>query len=306
MSRPTDRVALNAFACEFGDRERTLDSIDGLAAICSAQGLPMSPAKMGCGTFWQMTQPLESYLTRCISRTLASSGIPASEVNNIVFSTMERTLPLLDQVFMVRNVLEAVGLVNCVPALVSMQGCVSSLAAVDHAWRLFADPSVKHVLVVAFDFVVDDGDRVRPFAFFGDAVSSCLMSRGDGPGLSLRSYVVNVDFAGFLGRDTFESRKRMAGQTVQDALALSGASAEEVEKCFSTNLYKPLAEHNAGIYRSKLCIETLRSRAHCGNCDWMINLAHHQEHAGLQPGRKYLAQSFAPGIFACGLLEAAA
>ncbi|MCY1079426.1 hypothetical protein [Archangium lansingense] len=260
---------------------------------------------MGCRTFWQMTQPIESYVGRCVSQSIAGSGVSPKSVNYIVFSTMDNNLRHLDVNF-ARNILEELGLVNCVPVFVSMQQCASSLAALNYARGLFLDPNVNHVLVVAFDFVVEDADRIQPFALFGDAVTSCMMVRGAETGLSLLSYGVNMDFAGLLGRDNFESRKRLVLTTQDGALKESSTHLDDVEMCFSTNFYKPISLFNAGvsgIKRNRLCVETLNTRAHCGNCDWMLNLMHYQECVGLTRGKKYLVQAFAPGFFACGLLE---
>ena len=309
MSTATEqRMRLGSFACEFGDRERAPESIEGIAAICAARGLTGSLATMGCGMFWQMTRPIESYITRCVSDTIAASGVPATAISHIVFSTMDDGLRRLERNF-VRTILRELGLVNCIPVLMSMQQCAGSLAALDHARRLLADANVHHVIVVAFDFVVDDAERIHPFALFGDAVASCMMSRGDAAGLSLIAYKMNTDFAGIMGTDSFESRKRVAVATLNGVLEDGGTGLKEVEKCFSTNFYKPIATFNAGVcglQRGQLCIDTLNSRAHCGNCDWMINLIHHQRHTGMTPGKRYLVQSLAPGFFACGLLEAPA
>jgi 3-oxoacyl-[acyl-carrier-protein] synthase-3 len=305
MSIPAEVIGLNSFAWEFGERERTWHSIEEFAAICSAKGLPLSLAEMGCETFWQMTQPIESYVVRCVSGTTSSSGVPATAVNHIIFATMDSNLRHLDQNF-APTILSALGLVNCVPTFISMQRCVSSLAAVDHARSLFTDARVNHVIVVAFDFVIDDADRIRPWALYGDGVTSCMMSRGGAAGLAWLSYGVNVDFAGLSGSDTFESRKRVVDVTLGGVLKESGTRIENVEKCFSTNFYKPIALFNAGlcgIDRTRLGIDTLSSRAHCGNCDWMINLTHYERYTGFARGAKYMVQSYAPGFFACGLLE---
>ena len=92
---------------------------------------------MGCGTFWQMTQPLETYIIRCVAETISCSGVPATAVKHIVFSTMDKNLRHLHPDFS-RTILGELGLVNCVPIFISMQQCGSSLAAVNHAWGMFA------------------------------------------------------------------------------------------------------------------------------------------------------------------------
>ncbi len=297
---------IGAFASEFGEHERSPESIEDFASLCTDKGLGLSLTAMGCGTFWQMTQPLESYVIACVAKTIAASGVSADAITHILFSTSDHKLRHLAPDF-ARTVLERLGLVNCVPLLVSLQQCASSLTALDHAHQLFADPRVSHVVVVTFDFVVEDRERIQSFALFGDAVTSCMVTRTEAPRLSLLAFGVDVDFSGFLGKDDFMSRKRVALGTMEQVLGRCETKLGEIQRCFSTNFYKPVAMFNAnicGVARNQLYIETLATRAHCGNCDWMINLMHCEAQGGLVPG-KYLIQSFAPGFFACGLLEAA-
>lgn len=308
MSTMSERLTLSAFACVFGDRERTPETIADHAAICAARGLGLGLGALGGKTFWQMTAPVETYVARCVAATLVASGVAATDVQHVVFATMDKNLRHLDQDF-ARKVLGDVGLINSMPALVSMQQCASSLGAVDHARRLFTDPGVEHALVVALDFVVDDAERIQPFALFGDAVTSCLLSRGAAGGLAVLAYGANMDFSGLVGRDNFETRKKLVVATLARVLEQGGTRLDQVERCFTTNFFKPVALFNAGVcgvQRKQLCIDTLPTRAHCGNCDWMVNLVHHREQVGLVPGAKYLAQAFAPGFFGCVLLEAAA
>jgi len=299
------KLRLSSFAKQLGDVERKPQSIENYEAICAAQGLTLSLSAMGCGSFWQMTQPLEVYVARCIADTLAQSEVGPERVDGIVFSTMDQNLRYVDTSF-TRRVLEDLGLSRCMPTIISLQQCVSSLAALDYACRLFQEPYVNHVIIVAFDFVVDEVDRIKSFALFGDAVTTCLVSR-DGSGLSVLSYASNVDFAGLLGRDTFESRQQMAVSTLGATLDRAGCGIDEIERVFSSNVYKPISLFNAhacGIPRDRVYIDTLRSMGHCGNCDWMLNLMHYRERGEIPAGKKYLAQSSAPAFFACAALGA--
>lgn len=308
MMTHAERPKISSFACKFGDRERVPESIEDFKEICSSKGLHLGLSSMGCGTFWQMTQSIESYIIQCVSETLSSSGVLPKDVSHIVLTTVDSNLCHLYEGF-VRNIQEPLGLINCVPTLLSMQQCVGSLAALNFAYTLFTDVTVDHVVMVAFDFVINDSDRIRPFALFGDAVTSCILSRDNvaSPSLSLLSYGANIDFAGVLGHDDFQSRKNVTDVTLKRALTQSDTCIEDIESCFTSNLFKPIALFNAslhGINRSQLYIGTLKSHAHCGNCDWMMNLTHYQQHIGIMSGKKYLAQSYAPGFYACGLLEA--
>jgi 3-oxoacyl-[acyl-carrier-protein] synthase-3 len=305
MSTLVGNLGLGSFACQFGELERTPETIEGLASICSAQKIGLNLGAMGCGTFWQMTKPLESYVAQCVAQTIAASNVAKDSIDRIIFSTTDQGVRHVDDKF-TRGILDQAGLVKCLPAFVSFQQCANSLAALDYGRRLFDDPQIRNVVVVAFDFVPNDSDRIRPWALFGDAVTSFMISK-EPASFSLLSYAVEMDFEGLQGRDSFESRKKVATTALQRVLEGSGVRLDEVERIFSTNVYKPIALFSAdscGIPRKRLCIDTLRTRAHCGNCDWMMNLSHHLANEPLVAGKAYLVQSSSPGFYACALLRA--
>jgi hypothetical protein len=172
---------------------------------------------------------------------------------------------------------------------------------------MFGDEDVRNVVLVSLDFTPDDAERVRQFALFGDAVASCLISRtGEGP-LRLAASALGVDPEGLAGHDSFMSRQRVAQASLAKVFARGGEGLDRVTKVFPTNLYRPLTVFNAmaaGVPGDRLHFtEPMRAYGHCGNSDWMINLVDYADRAGLRPGELYLAQSSAPGFFACGLLE---
>jgi 3-Oxoacyl-[acyl-carrier-protein (ACP)] synthase III. len=226
-----------------------------------------------------------------------------------VFATSDPTLALLPYDFAGR-VLLAVGLDDCVPHVVSFQRCCSSLTALRHGQELFSDPEVTHVVVVAVDFMPHDRDRVRSYAMFGDAAVSCLLTRHH-PGLvRLVSSAVKVDPDGLRGHDSFVSRKNVADRTLSAVLRAGGRRQGQIAKVFAANLHKPLTLFNAtsvGLLPDTLHFaDTLAAYGHCGNADWMINLVDYHERFGIQSGETYLAQSLAPGFYACGLFEGSA
>jgi 3-oxoacyl-[acyl-carrier-protein] synthase III len=297
---------LSGFACAFGELPRPPESIAQHEEICAAHGVSLELSTMGCKTFWQMTRKLESYVVASIAETLARSNVAADQVDAVLFASSDQNLPALHVDF-TRNVLAELGLVRCIPTLISFQQCASSLAALAHARGLLADPSVSHVLLVAFDFVRLDCDRIKPFALFGDAVASCLVSRDRGIGLTLRSCGSAMDMKGLRGSDDFGSRRSVAARVLQEALSKANVKLPEIERVFSTNIYKPIAMFSTsmlGIRREQLYIETLAERAHCGNCDWMINLSHALQQGLISPARKYVIHASAPGFHAAGVLQA--
>lgn len=247
---------------------------------------------MGCRTFRTMSGPLEEYVAGCVRQSLGDRSVDPKDVGYLVLTTTDVALGSLPPDF-ARHVLDAAGLINCVPVVLSLQQCCSSVSALAYAWDRFRDPRVNHVVLASFEFTLVDTHRIRSFAFFGDAVTSCLLSRDPGPGLRLVSSTVEVDYSGLTGDDSFASRQRVARAALAKVVRESGTPLEAVAKVFPTNLYQPLTVFNAtvlGIDRSKLhFIDALANYAHCGNCDWMVNLVDYRDAAGARFGETYLS-----------------
>ena len=298
---------IGAFAAELGDLERKPDDLPGFGALWQAVSSGADFPTMGCGTFRRMSGPVKRYVAETVTRTLSEGGRAAKDIDRIVFATTDGCLQTIGRDFIV-EILQALGLVRCVPVLLSFQQCCSSVSALSYAWNLFSDPEVRNAVVVAFDSTANDADRVRPFALFGDGVTSCLVSRDGDSGLRLVSSAVRVDFDGLLGRDSIRSRQEAAQEALSTVLAAGATSLDEVAMVFPTNLFMPLTLFNTavvGVRKTKLHFtETLRHFGHCGNCDWMLNLMSYRDAVGLHPGERYLLQASAPGFIAWGLLVA--
>jgi 3-oxoacyl-[acyl-carrier-protein] synthase-3 len=306
MISSLDGVGIGSFACTFGDLECRPDDIAGFAELWRAQSPDTDFETMGCGTFRKMTGPVEGYVVDCVKRVLGDQGVPAEDVDHVVFATSDACLGRLGRDFAV-GVLAALGMTGGVPVVLSFQQCCSSLGALRYGWELFADEDVRNVVLVSLDFTPDDPDRVRSFALFGDAVAGCLISRTGEGRLRLVSSALGVDYSGLVGRDSFVSRQKVAQASFAKVFGESGEPLESVTKVFPTNLYQPLTLFNAmaaGVPKSQLHFaEPMYAYGHCGNSDWMINLVDYADRNGLRQGELYLAQASAPGFFACGLLK---
>lgn len=302
-----EALRVGAFACEYGDCERSFETVENYDAIRVERKISLGLSALGCGTFTQITGRLEDAVKTCVKRTLDLATVDPATVSHILFATSDNHLFHVHDNF-AREILVDLALDRAIPAILSLQQCVSSLTALDYAHRLFADTDVEHVIVVGFDLVSKEADRIQSFALFGDAVSSCLVSRGIKGGFALEAYRLGIDRDGLQGHDSFETRKQVANTALSAALAQAGTTVGALHACFSTNFFKPIALFNAsicGVPSSKLAISTLSRRAHCGNCDWMMNLVDYQQNSGLVQGGKYLANAFAPGFYACAVLTAA-
>ena len=306
MALVPDGVSIGAFACVPGDVERKVTDVPGFEELWATRSPNADFASMGCDRYWAMSRPIEDYVVDCVTQTLARYAIAVETVDQVVFATTDACLRLLDEDFAVR-VLTRLGLGEALPVVVSLQQCCASLTALRYGWDQFADADVTNVVVVSFGYTPQDAERLRSFAFFGDAVASCLIGREVPGSVRLRSSAIGVDRLGLVGQDSFVSRQAVARRAYEKAFAGSGCSLDDVAKVFPTNLYRPLALFNAmsvGVDPAALHFaETLATYAHCGNSDWMLNLMDYEKNDGIEPGATYLAQASAPGFFACGLLE---
>ncbi len=300
-----ENISLESFTCVFGDRERTTDTIGNLASLKKQKGVEGTFAQLGCNQFYEMTRDITTYVQECIGQCLSRAKLKAQDVGALVLSTTDGTLPDLDQ-DSIKQILIPLGLNECRPALVSMQQCASSMAALNYANALLCDEAIENVLLCAFDFVKIEEDRVKSFALFGDAVSCCIVKRSASMEYRPIAYASGVDISGLDGKDDFVSRKQVSGKVINQILAEGNVLKPKIKRVFSTNLYLPIAMFNAsitGFKSEQLYFETLSEVAHCGNCDWMINLCDYNSKTQPDPGDYFIAQATAPGFFAACLLQ---
>jgi len=307
MTSELEEAGIGSFTCAFGDIECKPEDIPDFDALWDSVSFGTDFADMGSATYRKMSGPIEQYVVAAVRRTLQSADVSPATVEHIVFAASDPTLALLPIDF-TTSVLRTVGLEDCVPHLVSYQRCCSSLTALQHGWNLLgSQPNTTHAVVVALDFIPDDRDRLRSYAVFGDGVASCLLSTRAPGLLRLVSSATHVDPDGLRGEDTFATRQKVAARTLAAVLESAGRKQTEIKKVFASNLHKPLALFNASSigFRADAMhfLDTLAAYGHCGNADWLINLADYHERTGIQPGETYLAQSQAPGFYSCALLE---
>lgn len=298
-------VSLTAFASESGANEEPVESIPGFAEQVAAQGLSRCWPEMRCRGFHPFTSLLEEHVLRCVEKTLQMSGVAPEAVDALVVGTMNRNAGRVTEALS-RVDLGQSGLINCVPICVSLTQCVSSLVALQYAVGLFSDLRIQHVLLVAVDFMIGDDPRIQKFALFGDAVTSCLLRRGMTVGFSLVSLGLGIDTEGLCGRDNFASRQRVAVTTVNRVLNQAQLDREAIQVCFSINVYQPLLQYYAdliGVSRQRMFVGTRERFAHCGNCDWMLNVRAFLDTQRSEQGAHVLIQSHAPGYFGCGVLR---
>ena len=300
-------IGVDSFACVSGELTGRPEDIAGFAELWRSLSPGKEFAAMGSGTYRKMTRSIGEYIKDCLEQVLGRNHVRPEDVDCLVLSTSDACLARLGPDLAV-DVLREAGMTRCVPAVLSMQQCCSSLAALRYGWELFADDDVRNVVVMGLDFTLEDSERVKTFAVFGDAVAGCLISREPADGsLELLSSALTVDYSGLIGADSFASRQQAARSALDKVFGRTGEQLQKVTKVFGPNLYPPVTLFNAaaaGVPRQRLHAgPATAAYGHCGNADWMVNLIDYEASVGIAAGALYLALSTAPGFFACGLLR---
>ena len=300
-------VDVGAFVGVFGKVERGFETITNLEGLLAEHKIPIGLEAMGCGKFGQSELPCDALLNEAITGSLEAAGLAPDTITYLILATSDNHLNQIDDSFAAR-ILDACKLSRATPLLVSLQKCASSIAALELARTLLSAKGFGSAIVVGFDALGnDDAERIKPFALFGDAAASCIVSVDLPLQFRIEAVGTAVDVAGLNRQDSMESRKIAVLSTIEEVCRAADISIDQIEACFSTNLFKPVAMFNAGISGlpiARLATPTATERGHCGNADWMINLAAFQQDQGLTRGARYLAQAFAPGFCASALLRA--
>lgn len=242
--------------------------------------------------------PLETHIVACVAETLEKAAVDPGSVDRLIVASADTTATRFPA-SAARSLLGGLGLTRCVPQLVSWQQCCSMIVALDQAANLVRSGVASRVVVVGADATPDPVDRVQPFAVFGDAVVSCLVSADDGD-LEVGKAAVVVDAAGIQGEDSFKTRHGATTDCIRQVTAGDPAGVGAYERVFPTNQLEPLVVFSAataGVRRDRLHFTTaLRSLGHCGCADPMLNLIDCASAHSDPPGTGYLLFSTAPGF----------
>jgi len=302
---PQVDVCLGAIAVVTGPEDRHVtDVVDFERRWAAASATPFSA--MGCRTY-RPIDDVECAIVDAVRQAIDRSGLERGDIDGVVVATSDDAVDVAKHAF-ARRVLEQTGMTEAIPTVLSMQQCCSSMSAVRYARWLCAGGAARHVVVVAFDAARDDNLRLREYAFFGDCVVACVVSR-DWPGeYMIGGPEIRMSFDGVKGEDTFASRASLSRRVFDDALDAAGVAHADVVRVFPTNLYRPLVMANAaaiGLPTSAFHFEsTLSTHAHCGNCDWLLNLDNYSRTVGLGDGDVYVGYATAPGFAAATVLVA--
>lgn len=296
-------TAIHGLVAELGDTRCRPEDIPDFAQLCQQAGLNPDLSMMGCEFYCKMAQPLEEYIKRSASRTLETARISADAIDTVIFSTSDVNLKSFGKTTASKLLLE-LGLSAACPIMLSLQQCASSLVALEYGRQLLISGCAQNILFIFYDFVEEDCQRITPFALFGDAVVSFVLNKEPSSGVLIGRHSLALDPRGLHGEDDFSTRNAAVLRAYSKLLP--GDELNQVDYFLATNLYRPLATMGAamsGVNRAKLYIETLPSAAHCGICDWAINLNHLLSRVESKQAKKLIVQASAPGFFACSTVD---
>ena len=289
---------------ELGNR-RAVQSIPDIAEKFRKCKLPMSAGLLGYEYFYESKLTPEESISRAISRTLATTGVLARDVQMLIVASADVGF-LADRQLLPR-LLQRLGLSSALPLTITSQECTGLLSAIHLAHSYVQGKSFKNVLVVSFDRECDDAQRIQPFGVVSDAVVACLVSSAGDMDFLVKGFSHVSDLRGMQGDDDFANRKSLTIAGTDEVFAGSGASLTGVKKVFGTNFFMPLAKYNAaalGLAEHQLYSERTPEFGHCLCADPLLNLgAYFDSEQDWDPGDLFLLQAYAPGFLASMLIE---
>ncbi|HSR22231.1 MAG TPA: 3-oxoacyl-ACP synthase, partial [Candidatus Eisenbacteria bacterium] len=148
------------------------------------------------------------------------------------------------------------------------------------------------------DRVVDDEDRMLPYALLSDGAASCLVTADeDGPeryrllACATAQDTSSLDWSSEISSDL--------ARRVNDALlAPRGMRPADVSGLMHANIFKPIVvmkERQAGFTPEQIYTDNIRRVGHCFAADPLINLVDRIALGHVPPGRHCMLASSVPG-----------
>lgn len=282
-----------------GEIEADHSTIENLDARAEELRIAPDPVLWGWGSVFRTERGLEAMAAESGSATLRSAGVEPPAVDALVLSCGEVPAPARAHGRFVEAVLAGVGLGDVPFYGLSLNRCVSLLAAIDVASSFVASGRYRRVLVVTTDRAVRDEDRVLPYALLSDGAASCLVTAGaDGAdryqllACAAAQDASSLDSAAQISSD-------LARQVNDALLAPREMRVSDIAGLMHANIFKPLVvmkERQAGFTLDQLYTDNIARVGHCFAADPLINLVDRAAAGHVLPDRHYLLASSVPGV----------
>lgn len=249
----------------------------------------------------------------CAERTLWKSGIPAADVDLLLYATT--TFERKDFYSRdIRRLRAKLGLERAFPMGITLSECANMLVALDVASKFITTESARRALVITVDKVVEGESRIVPpqISVASDAAAS-LMVMGEGNGqfrlLGTAEHAVagkseapfQENFTQYL-KISAEGTQRVC-QKLFEGL---GKSPAEVDWLITNNYNQSVASfysNQSGIDLDRVYCDNISRFGHAFGADNPINLADCVEDHPMGPGALYMLLAAGPSMWATGMLE---
>ncbi|VEL98343.1 3-oxoacyl-[acyl-carrier-protein] synthase III [Alteromonas sp. 76-1] len=309
MNWSTDKshqVGISAIHFEGGNRVEDIESITNAKEKFKAVSIPLNKKLLGSNSYLRNDLSLHEFITIPAKKTLQEFSQMNEPVDMVIFASANLA-HIHHEPSLVCQMLKTLNIEQAIPIAVTLQECTSLLAAIDIARMYIQCQSYKNILVISFDQISVEDDRVKSFGVISDAVSSCIVRHSTSALHQIMCYENGYDIKGANGKDDFNSRKQLSQRVTQNVLSKSGATINDITKVFTTNFYKPVTQFSAdtlSLKKEQVYNGTAMNMAHCVCSDPLINFAHYLKNEEAHSGALYLLQSYAPGFMASMVIRA--
>ena len=161
--------------------------------------------------------------------------------------------------------------------------CGNMLNAIDMALTLVKSGRYCNILVTTFDKFENRNERVKPFAIFSDAASSCIISQNTkGLNGAINYYeIIDADCKTDVNSmlETGRISADLAIKANHEVLARNDLSLDQVDQVIPTNIFKPIVymiESQTGAKPNQIHLSNIPSKSHCFASDPIINLVDYE------------------------------
>jgi len=270
--------------------------IPGLAERAAGLGVPYAPEIWGWGHIHRSRRSLEELAIEAGKATLRAAGVDAAGVDALVLCCTGFPGGWDSHGDFVRTVSEGLGTGETDFLGVTLDRCTNLLAGVRVAEAFVASGMHRRVLVVTFDKVADEADRLDRFALFSDGAAGVLVSDADGEYEIVASAAAHemteLDWSNQISP---ELSRRVNAQLMKRA----SMAIDQVDLVMHTNVFEAvivMKELQAGFTAAQLYTDNIARVGHCFAADPIINLADLAEAGRLRGGGHYLLAASVPGV----------
>jgi 3-oxoacyl-[acyl-carrier-protein] synthase-3 len=281
-----------------GEIEADHSTIDDLHARAEALGIAPHPALWGWGSVFRTERSLEAMAVDSGSATLRAAGIDPRSIDALVLCCTEPPGPAAAHGRFVETILAGIGLGDIAFHGLNLNRCVNLLAGIDISSSLVAAGRYLRVLVITTDRVVDERERMAPYALFSDGAASCVVTAD---GESADGYEL-IACAGAQEARSLDGAAQISAdlsRRVNDSL-LTPLRLDLGDVCglMHANIFKPLVvmkERQAGFTPQQLYTDNIARVGHCFAADPLINLVDRSRAGHLRPDGRYMLATSVPG-----------